>query len=527
MTERRQEEAGACDVHSARDPQRRPLVRLFFHLLLSHATPVAVVTLALAVLLTALIRISFVLTTLNDSELVQLRAEGTLHRATWDVDEAMQQGQAGCGVGQPASEVTARIRPKADALALLIVETAPGSMRDVAREYLATASEVLSAGDACEMLLAEGVQARRSELDGRLTSLWVDRLAELHAAVATKDESARSMAVSATWVGVPLAGASFLFAMLLARRMARMIGRPLAALSLVAKRMGRGDFGTPVRVDGPAEIVSLADELERMRAQLQELETLKQSFLASVSHELRTPLSKIREALALLEDGVAGDVDPRQRKVLHIARSACEQEIRMVTMLLDLSRLKTRSPIRMRDGVSIERVIQSAVNDEKAEALSRGVEIDVAVYGEPVTCRVDPVLLERAIANLVRNAVSVSKRGQRVRLSRRVDRDPPGKTGCWVRLVIQDEGPGVPEDIRGRVFDPFVTHPVPSSSKKLGVGLGLALAREVAQAHGGDIELIDPDKPGATFQLWLPAEEPLSDSKKRPEGRPALTTADA
>lgn len=489
-------------------PARKPrhgYMRLFTHLVISHVVPVIVVTLALGVLLTALVRISLVLTTVNEEELVVLRNEGQLHRAAWALDVSMRHGLTACAAGEPSASVAAAIEQRATTLRPLVAGASPGPMRELAQGYLDIASRALE-GDTCQQLQSGPIEARRTELDEELTNAWVDRLDELHAAVTAKDEDARRMAVSATWMGVPLALISFLLALLIARRMASVVNRPLAGLAAMAERVGKGDFRTSVEVEGPSEVRALAEELERMRHQLQQLEALKQGFLASVSHELRTPLSKIREALALLEDGAVGSQDPRQARVITIARNACEREIRLVTTLLDLSRLRSGSPIRIREGIAVDRVLHSAVNDEAADAKARGVEVQVITHGDAPVGRLDPVLVERAIANLVRNAAAVSSEGQRVVIERHLEQATDGEPASWARITVSDEGPGVPEEIRETVFDPFVTHSVPTSGKDLGVGLGLALAREVAQAHGGDLELREASAPGTTFQMWLPMD---------------------
>jgi len=485
----------------------RPDMRLFVRLLISHAAPVLVVTLGFTVVLLALGRIQSVLTTLSRTELVALHDEGTVHRAAWGLDVSMRRGQTACASGEPGSEVAPRIEASMAALRaqLSAVSAVSEPMRQVTRGYLEVAAAAV-AGDACQNLTASAIQLRRSALDEQLTDLWVGRLAELHAAVDAKDELARATATTAIWTGFPLLGLSFVLAMLLAAQMARVFKRPLAALSGMARRVGQGDFGSPVLVRGPAEIVALADELERMRAQLQHFEKLKQGFLASVSHELRTPLSKIREALALLSDGAVGELEPRQMRVVQIARTACEREIRMVTTLLDLSRLRAGSPLRLTNGVSLESVVQRSVNDESAEATSRGVEVQLIFDAEGARCRLDPVLMECAVANLVRNAVAVSKRGQLVTIACERAAGPDGAPGF--RVTVEDQGPGVPPAIRATVFDAFVTHEVPTSGKAIGVGIGLALAREVARAHAGDLTLVEEwAGTGARFELWLPADD--------------------
>jgi two-component system, NtrC family, sensor histidine kinase GlrK len=487
-------------------PRPAPL-RLFPHLVFSHAAPVIVVTLALGWTLATLIQISMILTTLSDSELVVLRDEGTLHRSIWALDVAMRRGESACGAGARSASVAPWIMDQAEALRAQVPPAAAGPLKGLANDYLLTATEILS-GDACTGLLGERLKARRGALDEQLTDVWVLRLDELHEAVTREDEEARNIAVSAIWVGIPLAGAALLLALLIARRMASIINRPLGTLAAMARRVGAGDFSATVRVEGPAEVVALAEALERMRVQLQQIAVLKESFLASVSHELRTPLSKIREALALLEDGAVGTFDPRQARVIGIARAACQSEIRMITTLLDVTRLRAGSPIDLKEGASIDRVLQSAIRSEESDASRRGVRVELRSLGVPPVCLLDPVLMERAVANLIRNAVAVSQSGQSVTVERSVVADPPGRPGAWIRIAVTDAGPGVPSEIRETLFEPFVTRPVPNSGKSVGLGLGLALVRELASAHHGALELVPHDGQGTTFQIWLPDRTP-------------------
>lgn len=487
-------------------------MRLFTRLLISHWIPPLVLTFALGLALTALVRIGVVLSTLNASELETLRDEGALHRAAWSLDVEMRHALSSCRRGDPPSEVRRAVSSKAGALRSMFHEAPrfPAPMREVVQGYLTAATDAL-AGDPCETLQDSAMRMRVAQLDERLTYLWVERLGELHRAVSAKEGDARQIALKATWMGIPLALASFVLAMWMARQMAQVLEEPLAMLAQTAQRVGRGDFETPARVvDGPPEILALAKDLDRMRAELQQLETLKQGFLASVSHELRTPLSKIREGLALLHDGALGPLDERQLRVVQIARTACEREITMVTTLLDLSRLRAGSPVRMRAGTSIDAVIIAAVDGERLEAQQRGVLIEVDMQGDSGNCLLDPALMERAIANLVRNAVAVSARGQTVRVDCAVEPAGAAREERIVRVRVSDDGPGVPREIRSKLFDAFVTRPVPTSGKSFGSGIGLALAREVARAHGGDLSLRDAisdrDGPGAIFELWVPFE---------------------
>lgn len=194
----------------------------------------------------------------------------------------------------------------------------------------------------------------------------------------------------------------------------------------------------------------------------------------------------------------------------------------MVTTLLDLSRLRAGSPIQLRDGCAIDAVLQRVMTDERAEAQSRGVQLELATEGESKVCRLDPVLMECAVSNIIRNAVAVSSHGQCVRVVRSLESitGEGDRTQDWVRIRVSDEGPGVPEDIRSTIFDAFVTRSVPRSGKALGIGIGLALAREVALAHGGELALLSSQRSGSTFELRVP----LADADGRADGASGSTS---
>ena len=481
-------------------------MRLLNRLLLSHLAPVLVVTCALGVTLWALVRVSSDLDDLERSELVALRRESDLHRAAWTLDVSMRHGEDDCRHDRSTDAIGERISANAELVQRTLRATDPVTpqIQRVVEGYLQVADEVMAEG-ACAGLLTPRIDSRREELDEELANLWIARLHELHDQVTERRADARRTAGAAIVGGTVVTVAATLLALFVAAWLARVLTHPLRALARSAQRVGSGDFSTPVQAGGPAEVAELAAELERMRHALDELEMLKQGFLASISHELRTPLAKIREALALLSDGVVGPLEPRPREVVEIARNACEREIRLVTTLLDLSRLRAGSPIRPRDGASIDDVVTQAVGDERGEANVRDVEITTELAGDAPRCRMDPILVERAIANLVRNAVAVSGSGRRVRVRREIIEGERVGADRWIRIAVTDQGPGVPREIRESMFETFVTRPVPNSSKGIGFGLGLALSREVARAHDGDLVLHASSSRGSTFHLWLPA----------------------
>lgn len=483
-------------------------MRLFPRLLLTQTLPLLIVVIAVGLVFASTTQVTSILEDLRAGELTTLRIEAALHRAGWDVDVSMRHATAECRTDAPTQPVrAARVGETAAALERTLARAASADpvLREVSQAYVDLAAEVDPRAP-CDTLASEPFESRRALLDEQLTNAWVGRMAGLHDAVMLREDQAQRAGDAGLAGGVILVLVALVIALAVSLAFARSVAAPLTRLTHIARRMGKGDFGAPVGVvGGPTELVEFGEELEAMRSRLAELDSLKQQFVASVSHEMRTPLSKLREALALLADGAAGELGPRQQQVVRIARDACERQIRTVTSMLDLSRLRAGSPLRLREQASLDGAIRAAIDEERADAAAAGVTVDLELEGAPnVVARLDDVLFERAVANLVRNAVSVSSTGQRVQVRRAVlDRGPDGDAGGWVRLSVRDEGPGLPPELEKSIFQPFVSHAIAGSPKKVGVGLGLALASEVARAHGGRLSVVRPER-GSEFQLWVP-----------------------
>jgi two-component system sensor histidine kinase GlrK len=254
-------------------------------------------------------------------------------------------------------------------------------------------------------------------------------------------------------------------------------------------------------VRGPREIKALWHDLERMRTALLATEQLKRTFLANVSHELRSPLARLSEALSLLTDGTCGALNVAQARLAELARRACESEVRIVTLLLDMSRLQSGLPIVGQQASDLDSLLRTAIADEQPGASGRGVQLELVAAPPAPVLRVDAPLVERAIANLVRNAISVSRRSQVVRVERKLTTVGDRR---MVQIDISDQGPGLPAELSDQLFKLFHAARVPGVDRPAGLGIGLPLAREVARAHGGDLALLYTSSSGTTFRFELP-----------------------
>ncbi|MCB9631552.1 MAG: HAMP domain-containing histidine kinase [Sandaracinus sp.] len=500
-------------------------MRLLPRLLLTQGIPLAVVTGAVVVVLLGAGAVAGLLSEMESGELRVLREETRLHRIGWLFDVSMRHAEKECRAAPTGNRRFERgelVRQRAEELrgALERARTADAELLRVLDAYVELV-DTLRPDAPCALLGSATHEQRREQLDEDLTNAWVARIARLHEAVSNHEAEAQEVLRASLARGVALVAIALLLAIVVSWRLARSVSGSMAELAATARRLGRQEFRDPVPVlSGPQEVSELAIELESMRERLAEVDSLKRGFVSSVSHEMRTPLSKMREALALLSDGAGGTLTPRQNRLVTIARDACERQIRTVTALLDLSRLRAGAALRLEPRTSLAPIVERALAEERADAASRGVEV-TQDFEPDVAGSFDSALVERALANLVRNAVGVSREGQTVHVSYTThDEGPTSKRGRrWACVRVRDDGPGIPLELRDTLFQPFVSSAVPSSPKTLGVGLGLSLCREVAEAHGGRLEIGDRPR-GAELLLWLPV-----DSEAAPPQTPTAPSA--
>ena len=243
-----------------------------------------------------------------------------------------------------------------------------------------------------------------------------------------------------------------------------------------------------------AEVVAARAEQERLAAEALALGLAgehRSALLRAVSHDLRTPLSTIHAVASDLRDG-GGRYDTKTRdELLDLVVDEAERLDRLVANLLSLSRIEAGALEADQRAVALDELLEQCVQRHARLVRGRKVSIDV-----PLTLPVvdaDWTLVEQAVTNLVANAVRHAPEGSRIWVSaRRVDKE-------WAEVAVTDQGPGVPPEVRHAVLEPFRRGPGSTSS-----GIGLAIVRAVAEAHGGTLVLDDAPGGGTRARFSLP-----------------------
>ena len=288
--------------------------------------------------------------------------------------------------------------------------------------------------------------------------------------------------------GAPAWGPAFLAVFLLSALciaavavfMGRRIAKPMRGLAAAAGRLGRGEAVDELSEAGPEETRETVRAFNLMRARLDRYVRDRTAMLAAVSHDLRTPITSLRLHAEFVEDAET------KAKIL----AALDEMQRMTEDALafireDMQREETRT-------VDLHALLDSIA----ADLAELGHDIAVA-DSERVLVACRPAALRRALRNLLENAAAYGSRA-----TARIDRDD-----SELRIVIEDQGPGIPEADLERVFEPFVRLEASRSRDTGGSGLGLAIARSIVRGHGGDVVLANRAEGGLRATVVLPGAE--------------------
>jgi signal transduction histidine kinase len=290
-------------------------------------------------------------------------------------------------------------------------------------------------------------------------------------------------------------GLAFLFGAMVAGvlswYLSRRITGPVLELSDATDAIAAGNYDVRVEARAGGEIGHLASRFNEMAARLAASEERERHFLMSVSHELRTPLTAIRGHVDALRDGLVDDPELVHASLDVVAAESSRLE-RLVGDVLDLAKLRAHRFTVHAEEVDMGRLVEQAYASFAEEARRREIDYNLVENGDPPTILTDGDRVLQVITNLISNAMHWTPDGGQVE----VGVDTSNGSVC---VDIADSGPGITPELQERIFRPFV------SGDTEGTGLGLPIARELAHALGGRVELDSAVGEGSRFRLILPS----------------------
>lgn len=293
------------------------------------------------------------------------------------------------------------------------------------------------------------------------------------------------------WAGLIALVLSVVVAILLARS----LYRPIRRVTDAAREMALGRYDHEIPLDGPSETKGLAVAFNQMAKQVKLSQQRLRDFLSDVSHELRSPLTSIRGFAQAMVDGTARD-GGAQSRAARIIEDESKRMMRLVDELLELSRIESGQIKMVREPVDVKALLEHCRELFAARAGENGVTLKAELAQLPPVVG-DADRLEQVFNNLLDNSLKHTPRGGEIAIRARQ------ASPRLVEVAVSDTGPGIPPDQLPHIFERF--YRADASGQGGGVGLGLAIAREIVRAHGGDIEASSEMGRGPEFTVRLPA----------------------
>jgi signal transduction histidine kinase len=274
----------------------------------------------------------------------------------------------------------------------------------------------------------------------------------------------------------------------------RRVLAPVRSLSVAAGRLGEGDLAHRVQTLGRDEIGQLGRTFNKMAAGLEQAERQRRNLMSDVAHELRTPLSNIQGYVEALRDGLmepdSTTIDSIHRQVLHLADLVEDLRVLALAEAGDL-RLQLKPD-------SLDDVLRRSIEPFRPRAEARNIEVALAVSTDLPYAMMDRTRISQVVANLLENAIRHTPEGGTVSLT--AEAGSPGMD----RITVADTGEGIPPDELPSVFDRLYRTDPSRARATGGVGLGLTIAKQLVEAHGGTITVESEPHKGTLFAFELP-----------------------
>ncbi|HXG53655.1 MAG TPA: ATP-binding protein [candidate division Zixibacteria bacterium] len=257
------------------------------------------------------------------------------------------------------------------------------------------------------------------------------------------------------------------------------------------------------RILGLLSVGKDISEKKKVERRLKEVDRLKSDFVSNVSHELRTPLTAIKASVDNMLDGLTGPLTEKQTRYLSRIKSNADRLGRLIADLLDLSRIEAGKVALHPASLNAGQLTAEAAETLRPAAAEKLIELEVTLPEEPVFVWADRDKTIQVLINLLGNAIKFTPPRGLIRAG--VEDDGSG----WIKLWVEDTGPGIPEEQSVRIFDKFYQAEQSNRPKTAGTGLGLSISKSLVEMHGGRIWVERSARGGSRFCFTLPARAPL------------------
>ncbi|MBN1190164.1 MAG: HAMP domain-containing protein [Dehalococcoidales bacterium] len=294
------------------------------------------------------------------------------------------------------------------------------------------------------------------------------------------------------WSGILAIAVAVVLAFLLSRR----VLQPIRALTVTARKLGRGDFSQRVQVRDRGEVGELSRTFNSMADDIERTEKLRRNMVAEVAHEIRTPLSNVAGYLEAIQDGLV--------KADSATIASLSEEVDLLSRLVNDLQVLTLADSGelnlMRQGEDIAQLIEQSVTALQIQASEKGLGLSASLTPGLPPVNIDYQRISQVLHNLLANAIAHTPSGGEITVSAE-------NKGQWVEVSVSDTGEGIPAEDVPNIFERFYRVDKSRSRAGGGSGLGLTIAKRIVEAHGGTITVRSEVGRGSTFSFTIPVEE--------------------
>jgi PAS domain S-box-containing protein len=280
-----------------------------------------------------------------------------------------------------------------------------------------------------------------------------------------------------------------------------------SAVTLSGKKYVLGIFRDITERKNAEEALRRLEAEKMVVKELRELDRMKDEFVETITHELRTPMTPLKSTLEMFVDGTLGEITPQQKEYVEMMSRNVDRLSRFTTDVLSLSRLGSGTYVLRPQEMSVFSVVRPAIELLKKRAETKNISLSLVVRTE-IFSYADPDAVSEVIINLVNNAIVHCPGGTQVVISSR------SLGGDFVEVSVADNGPGIPEDVIGKIFDRFYQAKRTRGPGYRGAGVGLTICKALVEKMGGKISIESQSGKGAVFRFTLPTRK-FAESSKR------------
>lgn len=294
-------------------------------------------------------------------------------------------------------------------------------------------------------------------------------------------------------IAIVMTALSLIFGITISIFITRSITKPLTVMRNMTREIAGGNYKSDLNISSPPEIGELVQDFNFMCNKLKEIDKMKSDFFSLMSHELRTPLASIKEGTTLLLDGIGGEANVKQKRILRIISAECKRLIDQVNSILDLSKMEAGMMTYKFVKADIATLINKVLVETEPLAKAGDIKTELNISSGLPLMKIDTERMLQVLRNLIGNAVKFMPEGGQIKISAMVEYGN-------LKVSVADTGPGIPNVNLSTIFDKFK-----SSTNLKGTGLGLVIVNNIIKAHGGKVWAESKPGQGSTFTFILPA----------------------